>query len=118
MKSRNPTRAEREWMDAITNHGCVVCQREFGIFTETEIHHLDGKTKPGAHLKSIPLCYRHHREGEDCNGYTLDTRSRNGLNNVTEQSRNSSSPSRGSLDSATPEQWDRVSKPRALSLAP
>ena len=70
MKSRNPTRAERDWMDAITNHGCVVCQREFGIFTDAEIHHIDGKTKPGAHLKTIPLCYRHHREGEDCNGYT------------------------------------------------
>lgn len=45
-------------------------------------------------------------------GIPLDTRSRNGLNNVTEQSRNSSSPSRGSLDSATPEEWDRVSKPK------
>ena len=70
MKSRNPTRAEREWMDAIVTHGCVVCRKEFGIFTETEIHHLDGKTKPGAHLKAIPLCYRHHRDGEDCSVYT------------------------------------------------
>jgi len=45
-------------------------------------------------------------------GIPLDTRSRNGLNNGTERSRNSSSTSSGSLDSATPEEWDRVSKPK------
>lgn len=27
------------------------------------MHHIEGKTKPEAHLKTIPLCFRHHREG-------------------------------------------------------
>ena len=70
MKSRNPTRAEREWMDAIVQHGCVVCKKQYGVFTEPEVHHIDGKTKTGAHLKTIPLCYRHHREGVDTDVYT------------------------------------------------
>ena len=70
MKSKTATKAERLWMDAIVEHGCVVCKREYGVFTETEIHHIDGKTKPGCHLKTIPLCYRHHREGLDNDVYT------------------------------------------------
>ena len=70
MKSRTPTRAERYWMDAIVTHGCCVCRNQYSVFTETEIHHIDGKTKAGAHLNTIPLCYRHHREGSDNDVYT------------------------------------------------
>lgn len=25
------------------------------------MHHIDGRTKPGAHFKSIPLCGGHHQ---------------------------------------------------------
>ncbi|MBT8449597.1 MAG: Ref family protein [Gammaproteobacteria bacterium] len=57
-------------MDAILEMGCVICKKEMGVFSPTEIHHIDGKTKPDCHLKTIPLCYRHHRAGEDNEIYT------------------------------------------------
>ena len=27
------------------------------------IHHIDGRTKPGAHRKVLPLCAGHHQDG-------------------------------------------------------
>ena len=50
-------------MDLISQVGCIVCKVHYDCFTPAEVHHIDGKTKPGAHLKTIGLCYRHHREG-------------------------------------------------------
>ena len=41
--------------------GCVVCLSYLEVFTPTEIHHIDGQTKPGCHQKTIGLCVRHHR---------------------------------------------------------
>ena len=61
MKGRTPTKAEKGWLDAIVAHGCIVCHRELNVFTEASPHHMDGKVKPGAHLKTIPLCARHHQ---------------------------------------------------------
>mgnify|MGYP003131154615 CR=1 FL=1 len=69
MKSRSPTKVETAWMAKLTELGCCVCWREYDVFTPTEIHHLDGKTKPEAHLKTIGLCYRHHREGVNNDRY-------------------------------------------------
>lgn len=62
---RSPTKADREWMDAISGLGCIVCHLDIGVDTPAEVHHIDGKTKPGAHRRSIPLCYLHHRAGLD-----------------------------------------------------
>ena len=31
------------------------------VFSEASPHHIDGKTKPNAHLKTIPLCGLHHQ---------------------------------------------------------
>lgn len=50
-------------MDAVQSLGCIVCRRELYIHSPAEIHHTDGKTRPGAHMRVLPLCYRHHREG-------------------------------------------------------
>ena len=50
-------------MDDAIEIGCVVCRLEFQIVSPAEIHHLEGKTKEGAHLRSIPLCPHHHRLG-------------------------------------------------------
>ena len=61
MKGRTPTKVEKEWLNAITSLGCIVCYLELNVFTPASIHHLEGKTKPGAHLKSIPACGRHHQ---------------------------------------------------------
>lgn len=50
-------------MDSISTLGCIVCRVHFDCDSPAEVHHIDGKTKAGAHMNTIPLCYRHHREG-------------------------------------------------------
>lgn len=63
MKGRTPTAEERRWMDAAGQLGCIAC-RTMGIYQpEISLHHIDGRTKPGAHLMTIPLCYQHHQGG-------------------------------------------------------
>ena len=61
MKGRAPTAEEKEWMGAICDLGCIVCLLELDTWTECCPHHMDGKTKLGAHLKTIGLCGRHHQ---------------------------------------------------------
>lgn len=63
MKGRTPTAEEKRWMDDVQSLGCIVCRKEGKGQTPAEIHHIDGKTKVGAHFHIIPLCYFHHREG-------------------------------------------------------
>lgn len=64
LKSRTPTKAEKEWMDKVKRDGCIVCWVHHGIpNSQCDVHHLDGKVKKHAHLNSIGLCYNHHREG-------------------------------------------------------
>lgn len=50
-------------MSSISQLGCIVCKLYYDCDSPAEVHHIDGKTKPDAHLKTIPLCFRHHREG-------------------------------------------------------
>jgi hypothetical protein len=69
MKGRTPTKKEKEWMDKISEYGCIVCRENFNCITPAEIHHIDGKTKLNAHLMSLPLCYKHHREGANNESY-------------------------------------------------
>lgn len=65
MKGRTPNREEKAWMDAIRELGCIVCLDNLGEHTPAAVHHIDGKTKPGAHLQTIPLCYHHHQGTAD-----------------------------------------------------
>jgi hypothetical protein len=58
-----PTKAEQSHMDAVRALGCIVCMKDG--YRDAAIHHTDGKTKPGAHLKVLPLCYEHHQGGAD-----------------------------------------------------
>lgn len=62
MQSRKATGLESVWLALSYQIPCIVCSEFMGIpGSPAEIHHLDGKTKPGAHLKSISMCSRHHR---------------------------------------------------------
>jgi len=63
MKGRTPTKAEKEWMDEISQIGCIVCIRAFGCVSPASPHHVEGRTKEGAHFKTIPLCGAHHQTG-------------------------------------------------------
>lgn len=60
MKGRKPSAAEKLWMNKVSDIGCIVCLNN-GIESPAEIHHLDGRTKEGAHFHTIGLCARHHR---------------------------------------------------------
>lgn len=62
LKGRTPTKNEKQWMGDICELGCIVCWIHDGIFTpQCSPHHIDGKTKEGAHFKTIPLCSAHHQ---------------------------------------------------------
>ena len=69
MKGRTANKKEKIWMDKISSLGCIVCRLHYDCESPAEIHHIDGKTKPDAHINTIPLCYRHHREGVNNNLY-------------------------------------------------
>lgn len=62
MKGRNPTAEEKRYMSWVASKGCWCCNK-LGIENRAEdvgIHHTEGKTKPDAHFKVIPLCDGHH----------------------------------------------------------
>lgn len=63
MKGRNPTAEEKRHMTWVKQtYGCWCCSK-MGIENREEdilIHHVEGKTKLGAHFKVIPLCDPHH----------------------------------------------------------
>jgi hypothetical protein len=63
MKGRNPTAEESRWMSKVAELNCIVCANEFGLESPAAIHHIDGKTKEGAHFKVLPLCGAHHQTG-------------------------------------------------------
>jgi len=70
MKGRRPTAAEDAHMNHVAELGCIVCRLHMQTYTPCEIHHTDGKTKSGAHFKTLGLCHWHHRGGNDCESYT------------------------------------------------
>ena len=59
MNGKKANKQEQKWIDAILEHGCVICQQN-GLYTPAEIHHINGGSK---HLESLPLCFFHHRQG-------------------------------------------------------
>jgi len=60
---RNPTKKEKKYHDRLANEvGCIVCRKELGFKNQwVSIHHIDGRTKKGCHMKVLPLCYGHHQ---------------------------------------------------------
>lgn len=63
MKGSAPTKAEKALWDRMAAYGCVACRKDGVINTQVSIHHIDGRTKPGAHQRVLPLCAGHHQDG-------------------------------------------------------
>jgi len=62
MKGKTRTKAEKDFQDKISAIGCIVCHNQ-GIENHyVSIHHIDGRTKLGAHMNVLPLCYPHHQQ--------------------------------------------------------
>lgn len=60
LSGKKPTVAEKKRLDIICEFGCIVCYMYLNEYSPALPHHIDGKTKPGAHYKTIPLCDSHH----------------------------------------------------------
>lgn len=67
MKGRPPTAGESRFMDAIAKLGCIACRKDGWENLDVSVHHIDGRTKPGAHLLVLPLCAGHHQAGAGAN---------------------------------------------------
>jgi hypothetical protein len=61
MKGRTANKEEKRHLDRVCALGCIVCLEFMELESPAEPHHLDGKTKPGAHKRAIGLCPPHHR---------------------------------------------------------
>lgn len=59
------TKAEKQWLDAITQLGCIVCFLAGKPGTPAEPHHMLSGGRRMGHLFTIPLCYMHHRSGRN-----------------------------------------------------
>ena len=65
----NPTKAEKVYWDKLANVvGCVACRIDGITNNHVSIHHIDGRTKKGAHMNVIPLCAGHHQDGTGAPG--------------------------------------------------
>lgn len=67
MKGRSPTADEARLMTAIADLGCIACRKDGWHNPDVSVHHIDGRTKPGAHLLVLPLCAGHHQDGAGAN---------------------------------------------------
>ena len=59
----NPTKLEKLHWSRVAAIGCIACALDGEENQTVSIHHTDGRTKPGAHKKVLPLCAGHHQDG-------------------------------------------------------
>lgn len=61
LKGRPPTAAERVVMDALGKLPCIACLQHGKESLLISLHHIEGRTKTGAHFLQLPLCDPHHQ---------------------------------------------------------
>lgn len=62
----NPTRSEKlYWSRLVSTVGCIACRLDGTVNNHVSIHHINGRTRPGAHMQVLPLCAGHHQDGTD-----------------------------------------------------
>lgn len=63
MKGKSPSAAQKRFHDMLCHQvGCIACRADGAINDFVSVHHIDGRTKPGAHWLVLPLCAGHHQE--------------------------------------------------------
>jgi hypothetical protein len=67
MKGRPPTAEEARFMGRMGSLPCIACLKDGWTNEAISLHHIDGRTKPGAHLLVLPLCAGHHQAGTGAN---------------------------------------------------
>jgi len=69
MKGRTRTAAEKHLHDRLASEvGCIACRADGIRNLHVSIHHINGRTKPGAHSEVLPLCAGHHQDGTGAPG--------------------------------------------------
>ena len=68
MKGRTPTAAEKAHWNRVAALGCIACSKDGLHNPMVSIHHVDGRTKPWAHMRVLPLCAGHHQDGTGAPG--------------------------------------------------
>jgi len=63
MHGKTPTKAEKALHAKIAALGCIACHLDGRFNSYVSIHHIAGRTAPGAHLKVLALCSEHHQTG-------------------------------------------------------
>ena len=69
MKGRSPTKEEKDHMQKVAALGCIICELYLDTSTPAMLHHVEGRTKKGCHIKVLPLCFEHHQGGNRCDKY-------------------------------------------------
>jgi Recombination enhancement, RecA-dependent nuclease len=64
MKGRPPTAQEARFMDRMGQLPCIACLKDGWTNHVISLHHIDGRTKPGAHFLILPLCAPHHQQDD------------------------------------------------------
>lgn len=64
MVGRTPTVEEAQFMSDMAEVGCLPCAKDGNPNSHVSIHHIDGRTKPGAHFVVISLCAEHHQQDD------------------------------------------------------
>lgn len=64
MKGRSPTKQELALHHDMAGIGCIACLLDGRVNPWVSIHHIDGRTKPDAHKKVLPLCAPHHQQDD------------------------------------------------------
>lgn len=64
MKGRPPTAEEARFMDRMGSLPCIACLKDGWTNEVISLHHIDGRTKPGAHFLVLPLCGEHHQQDD------------------------------------------------------
>ncbi|WP_065480936.1 Ref family recombination enhancement nuclease [Aeromonas hydrophila] len=60
LKGRTPTASEQQVMDKLGALPCLCCLQEGRTNPVISLHHVTGRTEPGAHYRTLPLCIWHH----------------------------------------------------------
>ena len=62
MKGKTRTAQEKRFHDELAQLGCIACRIDGRINTHVSIHHVNGRSRPGAHMQVLPLCASHHQD--------------------------------------------------------
>jgi hypothetical protein len=68
MKGSSVSAASKRFHEQLASLGCIACLKDGRYNPIVSIHHINGRTRPGAHMSVLPLCAGHHQEGTGAPG--------------------------------------------------